>query len=389
ISANDQQLKEYYETNKSQYVAEEQRKASHILLELAPKASDKDVSAVNLKAMQISTELNAGADFSAYAKKHSIDSGSANNGGDIGYVVPGSGLPKAFVDAVFSLSLNQVSAPVRSESGIHIIKLTEVKRPQKSFKQVKSQVEKDYKLRQSETTYFKLAEDMVNLSNEQPESLEPVAQELGLKVNTTALFSRNKAKGIFADPKVLTAAFDKELIQSRYNSDAIELGAEHILLIRVKDYQASVIKPLDKVRASIVNKLKRDKAIEQVAETSQKLITKLNAGSSVKSIAKSLGVKWIEKQSVKRTDSAQLDSAILSRAFTMPKSDKPVYTNIRLGSGNYAILSVTGVVDGNTPVANIDATKRLYAADGSKSYNRYIEHLKTQADIAYNYELLK
>lgn len=389
ISASEKELQDYYETNKSQYVAAEQRKASHILLELAPNASDKVVSEVNARATQISKQLNSGADFSDYAKTHSKDIGSANNGGDIGYVAPGSGLPKAFVDTVFSLKLNQVSTPVRTESGIHIIKLTEVNRPQKSFKQVKSQVEKDFKLRQSEATYFKLAEDMVNISNEQPESLEPVAQELGLKVQTTGLFSRNNAKGLFANADVLAVTFDKELIQSRYNSNAIELGADHILLVRVKDYQAAVIKPLDEVKASIVNKLKRDKAIEKIEETALALNAELNSGSNPESIAKSSGLNWIKKPSVKRTDSAQLDSSMLSRAFSMPRSDKPVYASVRLASGNYAVLSVSGVVDGAKQVVNIEQAKRAHASEGSKTYNRYIQHLKSQADISYNYELLK
>lgn len=389
ISATDAELKEYYETNKSKYVAAEQRKASHILLELAPNASDKDVSEINLKALKIAAELNSGADFSTYSKKYSKDIGSANNGGDIGYVVADSGLPKSFVDAVFSLSLNQVSAPVRSDSGIHIIKLTEVKRPQKSFRQVKTQVEKDYKLYQSESSYFKLAEDMVNISNEQPESLQPVAQELALKVHTTGLFSRKNARGIFANPAVLTAVFDKELIQSRYNSDAIELGAEHILLIRVKDYQAAVIKPLDVVKSAIVNKLKRDKAIDKAGNNAEKLLAKLNAGGSPQSIAKSSGLNWIEKRAVKRNDSAKFDTAILSRAFTMPKSDRPVYGTVRLGNGNYAVLSVSGVVEGTSSVASIDQAKGASGADGSKAYNSYIQYLKTQADISYNYDLLK
>lgn len=389
ITASEIQLKEYYETNKSQYVAPEQRKASHILIELAVNASDKDVTEQTQKAQVISAELNSGADFVAYAKKYSTDIGSANNGGDIGYVVPGSGLPKSFVDSVFSLKLNQVSAPVRTESGIHIIKLTEIKRPQKSFQQVRAQLEKDYRLRQSEANYFKLAEEMVNISNEQPESLEAVAQELGLKLQKTGLFARNNATGILAQPKVLAEAFNKDLIQSRYNSEAIELGAEHILVLRVKDHQAAVIRPLDEVKDSIVNRLKRDMAIKMAAENADKYLAKLIAGDSPQSIAKSAGTTWIEKKSIKRSDVSQVEAAIINRAFTLPKSETRSYATVRLASGNHAIVSVSGVQDGKSQVLNAEQAKRAYAEDGSKTYNQYIQYLKDKADISYNYDLLK
>lgn len=389
ITASEAQLKDYYDTNKSQYVAQEQRKASHILFELAANASEEDVAAANQQAMRISAELNSGADFAAYAKKYSADIGSAMNAGDIGYVVPGGGLPKSFVDSVFSLELNQVSEPVRSDSGIHIIKLTEVKRPQKSFNQVRAQVEKDYRLRQSEANYFKLAEEMVNISNEQPESLEPVAQELGLKLHTTGLLARSSVTGTLAQPNVLAMAFNRELIQSRYNSEAIELGAEHILVLRVKDYQAAVIKPLDQVKTGILTRLQRDRAIEMAAANAESIMSKLKSGDTPQMVAQSSGSKWIEKRSIKRTDTAQLDGAILNRAFTLPKSSEANYATVRLASGNYAIVSVSDVVDGHVAEINPEQIKRAYAEDGSKTYNRYIQHLKAQAEISYNYDLLK
>src|SRR5690606_12361197 len=103
----------------------EQRRASHILFEV-----EGDDEAVALEqAAAAKARIDAGEDFATVAKELSADPGTLNNGGDLGYVEHGSFDP-AFDDALFALEENQVSEPVRSRFGVHLIKLTDLQSPE-------------------------------------------------------------------------------------------------------------------------------------------------------------------------------------------------------------------------------------------------------------------
>lgn len=111
IKITDEEMKAYFEQNKASFAQQEQVEASHILVK------DKATAEEVLK------KLNNGGDFAKLAKEYSTDTSSANNGGSLGYFTKGQ-MVKEFEDVAFKLKVNEISGPVKTEYGYHIIKVT-------------------------------------------------------------------------------------------------------------------------------------------------------------------------------------------------------------------------------------------------------------------------
>ena len=105
-------------------------KASHILV--------KDEAT----AKKVKEELRQGKSFEELAKQYSEDTGSKEKGGDLGFFGPGK-MVKEFEEAAYKLKKDEVSEPVKSQFGYHIIKVTDIKEPEKSFEQSKADIKKE------------------------------------------------------------------------------------------------------------------------------------------------------------------------------------------------------------------------------------------------------
>jgi foldase protein PrsA len=132
VKVTDKELKDYYENLKPEI------KASHILV------------ADEAKAKEIKGKLDAGAKFEDLAKEFSTDTVSAANGGDLSWFGAGEMVPE-FETAAYALKVNEISGPVKSEHGWHIIKVTD-KKEKESFEKMKDKIEKDVKLSKVDNT---------------------------------------------------------------------------------------------------------------------------------------------------------------------------------------------------------------------------------------------
>jgi parvulin-like peptidyl-prolyl isomerase len=139
-------LRSYYDSHKNEF---EEAKGSHILIRFkgaagSPKANDKDPTEADAlaKAQDLRKQILAGADFATLAKANSDDPGSAPKGGDLGTFHHGQMVPQ-FDQAAFSLPVGEVSEPVKTQYGYHVIKITS--RTAKTFDEVKPQIEKELK----------------------------------------------------------------------------------------------------------------------------------------------------------------------------------------------------------------------------------------------------
>jgi peptidyl-prolyl cis-trans isomerase D len=388
IDVTDKEVRNYFEQNKAQYVAPEQRRASHILIEV-PKGADAETDKkARTKAEDILKQIHGGADFAALARKYSQDPGSAKQGGDLGYFVSGT-MTKAFDDKVFSMKKGQISDLVRTEFGYHIIKLTDIKRVEKTFNQVKKEVTREYKKREAEKQYYDLSEKLANIAYESPDSLAPAADETGLKIKTTGLFGRHSATGVLAKAKVLETLFNPDVISARQN-EVVEISPEQVIVVRIKDHQPAKVKPLPEVHADISILLKANKAKAEARKQAEAVLAEIRSGKSPNKLAKKAGIKWQTKGLLSRTDTAKVESAVLRTAFTLPKQDKPVSGIATLPAGDVAIVVVNKVVDGDTASIKGDQkTQREKQQNGQLAYNQLIAFLKGEADITRNYDLLK
>src|SRR6185312_15556357 len=347
---DDADLKARYEKEKSKFGAPEQREAAHILISVPKNATPAQQKAALAKAQQVDKLAKAsGADFAQLAKQYSDDLGSKNQGGDLGWLSKGDTDP-AFEGALFAMKKGEVSDPVLSPEGYHIIDLKNVRGGQvQSFEQVRDQLTAEAQKSDRESRYSDVAGKLTDLVYQDPASLEPAAKALGLTVQTTPLFPRSGASsGVAANPVVARAAFSDQVLAQGNSSDPIDLGTDHIVVIHVADHEPAKAKPLDQVRDAVRADILQARADQAAKNRADALYAQLQKGGGLESAAKSAGQEIKPATAVAR-DSSAFDPQLLDAVFRMPRpaSGKTTQALAPLSKGRYALIILDAVHDGD------------------------------------------
>lgn len=375
VSVTEDQVRKQYEQNLSSFVAATERHAAHILIE--NNNADK-IKAVNEK-------LAAGEDFSKLAKEYSDDLGSKEQGGDLGFS-KGDAFPAEFESALATLKIGQVSAPVKTDAGTHFIKLLAEKGSQPpTFEEQKASVEEQLKRAEAETLFVAQLEKLRDLAYN-ADNLADVAQELGVKVQNSGLFERNKGKELMANTKVSSAAFSDEVLQQGNSSEVIEIDSSNVVVLKKTDYKPKQVKPIAEVREQIVNTLKDQKARGQLNDQAVKLIADLKAGAKFDELSKVNGVELKQFKAATRSN-AEIDSDVLRYAFSMnkPQAGANSYGSILTSSGDLAVVALEAVTAGSfdkvTPEQKTAITAQLGSIYGRNDFASYQKLLKDAATI--------
>ncbi len=385
IEVDESLLRERYEDRIDSFGLPEERRARHILIDLAEDASDADIEAARSKAADLLARIKAGESFEALAKENSDDAGSAIDGGDLGYFGRGD-MVAAFDETVFSMKVGEVSEPVKTPFGFHIIKLEDVREGStKSFDEVRAELERSYREQQAEDILFDRLEVLSNLTYENPDSLSIAADEMGLTIKTVDFFDRNSGPGIASNPRVRKAAFSSEVMAGN-NSEPLEIGENHMVVIRIKEHRPESYRPLEEVRDDVVALLREQKARNAAVSQGESLLKQLEAGGDVTAMAAEQAAEWNETALIKRNDNS-VNHEILNAAFRMakPVEGETKWRGLKLANGDYAIIALYQVKDGD--LSNIDETVRTALKDRlersrSQSEGAYlVDSLKQQAEI--------
>ena len=378
VKVDEDQLKAAYEKEVANLA--EQRHAAHILIEVNDKVSDAQAKA---RAEEIAQRLNKGEDFAALAKEYSQDPGSASNGGDLGLAGPGVYDP-AFEDALYKLSENQVSAPVRTSFGYHLIKLLGVEAPDvPTFASLRDKLTRDLKSQQVEQRFVEATKQLEDSAFESSDLGQP-AQDLGLKVQTSAPFGREGGDGITANRQVVQAAFSEEVLQEGSNSNAIELDPETVLVLRVKEHRKPEQLPLEQVAGNIRDRLAKEQAIADLKAKADTLVKGLREGS-IKADAPLEGQAWKVREAVTRNQEG-IDPVELQAVFRLTKPQdkaKAVFDSVVLNDGRLAVLQLKGVNEGAAPSDAEKTQMRRFLASraGEQDFAAYLKQLEAKADI--------
>jgi peptidyl-prolyl cis-trans isomerase D len=375
ISVTEQELSDYYQQNINEYRVEEERQASHILLE----SSEQDDS-VLAKANEILAKAQSGEDFAELAKTHSADTFSAENGGDLGMF--GKGLmDPAFEQATFAIAeVGQLSDVVKSEFGYHIIKLTDIKPEQvTSFEDVKQEVTTKVKTLKAEEEFYEIQQRIAEVAFEVPDSLEDVAAVANKAVKTTELFARGAAPQDVSNPKVVASAFSQQLIDEAVNSEVIELGTNHIMVIRVAQHEPERTKALDEVSEQVKDIIAAEASQQAAREWLVALQSEIADGQNVEAKLAEKDVAWEEKQGVTRNQ-ADVSRTIVEAGFKLAENDLEV---VDLVTGDVSLVQVLKVNQGekadDTQLSAIQ--NQLASVKTQNLYAAMIESLKAEADI--------
>ena len=373
VEVSDEELQALYQKQIANLA--EQRRAAHILIETGAESSDDEAKA---KIDEIAARVKGGEDFAAVAKEVSQDPGSANEGGDLGFAGPGVYDP-AFEEALYALKEGEVSAPVRSEFGWHIIKLLGVQSPEvPSLESMRPELVRELKAQQVEQRFVEVSKQLEDSAFEASDLAQP-AQELGLMVQTTEPFGRDGGQGIAADRQVVQAAFSDEVLVDGANSSVIELDPDTSIALRVKEHLQPAAIPLADVRDDIVEQLQQSLAAERAREKGEQLLADLRNGEQADG-------QWQTIEAAGRSQEG-VAPALLQQVFRMPRpaeQGKPSYAGVALSNGDYAVVRLNGV---NEPEASLSDEEKLnfrrFLASrmGQQDFAAFRQKLQAQAEI--------
>jgi peptidyl-prolyl cis-trans isomerase D len=351
-------LKTLYDAEKdSRFSSPEERHASHILISFG---ADKDAS--KKKAEGIRQQLRQGADFAELARASSEDPGSKGKGGDLGWVKHGTLTPK-FEAALYALrSEGDISEPVETEFGWHIIRLVAL-RPAHTDPFESPAVQKTlldlFQQRHAEQTFQDMSDKLGQLAFENPTSLDPAAKALDLKVQTSEWFTRAGGAGVAANRDVIAAAFSREVLQDGDNSKPIVLDASHVAVVRKAAYEAPRQRELAEVADQIRDELKSEAARAQAQSEAAAFLAALQGGQSIAEAAKARNLSVVSRGSVRR-DMADVDKALLEAVFKMPRpvNGKPSRIQAPLQKDEVAVIELDVVKDPPPPAFDAPDLKR-------------------------------
>ncbi len=391
---SDEELQKRYADEKQRFVQPEQRMASHILINVPANATPDQQKAALAEADKIAAQANP-SNFAKLAEKDSQDLGSRRQGGDLGWLEKGVTTP-AFDAALFSLKKGEISKPVLSSDGYHIIWLRDVRSgDSKPFAEVREQLVKEATAADRDRKYNDLAGKMADSTYQNPSSLEPASVALGLPIKTSGLFSRTSGEGLTANPKVVAAAFGDDVLAQGNNSGLIDLGNDHSAVIHIDKHVPAAARSFAEVSAEVKKSIQDERVATAAKKQADQALARLVKGESMDVVASSLTAKVVSVSEAVRGRSVQVPAPLLKQAFLLPHpagEGKSQFAAVDMHDGSYSLLAVDKVQGGDlskVPADQRDALRQQMAqAYGSEATRELQELLKSKTEIKINKNLM-
>jgi len=382
LKIDEEALELYYRENQGDYSTEESRRFAHILIGAS---DDLPMEKAQVKANEVYGRIKQGEDFAALASDESDDVGSRDNGGDLGFNPQGTFLPE-FEAAAYGLALGQVSEPVETEFGYHIIKLLELDLAvQPTLADVRIEVEQRYRMNETEDEFVTRSSRLAELLFEAID-LEAPAAELGLEVHSTGNLSRDSENFLMVNNSVATAAFSADVLIDGNNSDLLELTDSQHVGIRVEEHSPSVTRPLAEVTEDIRYILQRGKAESLARMRADSIVEAINGGSLSQYVSNEYGLDWVLAPSLSRF-SGDIDPLVMREAFKLPRpaDDKESFGTAILPNGDSLVLRVSKVTNRpSTELTEAEVTsvrENLASQLGSMDFQEFENALTAEALI--------
>lgn len=384
--ADEATLRQRYQEEKARFAEPERRLASHILVRVPEDADAAATEAAERKAADLARQAAAaGADFAALAREHSEDPGSRESGGDLGWVEQGT-MVAPFEEALFAMQAGEVRGPVKTDFGWHVLQLREVQEGAGvPFEQAREELAREQAQADRERAFSELSGRLTDLVYQNPSSLEPAARELGLEVRTLGPFSRDDTVGIAASPEVKRAAFSEMLIEDGTASDPIEIGPQHLVLIRVVEHQPAAARPLAEVRAQVDTAVRADRRAKAAVAAAEAALERLRAGEALAEVA-GADAEVMPLAGLPRgapAPSPEANRAIF--AAPAPEEGKASYGRFALPGGRQALFVVSAVHPGKPeelPQEQRTLLRQQFAQiDGAAAAEDYVRRIRSQFKV--------
>ncbi|TDB51311.1 peptidylprolyl isomerase [Photorhabdus luminescens] len=371
VSATSSDVDAYYEHNLKRYTQPEQKKYS--LIQLATEA----------EARTVLDELNKGADFGKLATKKSTDKFSAKNRGEIGWIEEDA-LPEELKQANLK-EKGQISSVIKVSNGFAIFHLDDVK-PQiiKPLSEVRSEIEKMVKQEKAVDAFYALQQKVSDAATSNNESLAAAEEVSGIKVVTTDWFDRNSVPAEINFGAVIHAIFEGNLVDGQgptgTNSDVISVEGDRAFVLRVDNYKPETVQPFEKVKEQVTELVKRQKAEKQLQVESEKLLAALKEGKG-EQVLKDAGIQFGEPQVIQRISQ---DNVLVGAAFALPrpKEGKAEYGLTKNSLDDVVLIQLDKVTPGAVSEEQIKSMTDSYQSEmGNAMLESLLISLREKAKI--------
>lgn len=368
------------EIQDNQYQTES--RVSHILFEAG---ADADDAALQTRIDNAQAKLAEGVSFADVARDYSDDIGSANFGGDLGYSA-GDAFPPEMEAAIAVLELNQVSGPIETEAGVHIILLTERREGKPpTFEEMRAELEDSLQLAEARVELVRTVESLKDLAFN-AEDLSDPAESLSLDVSSSEKVQRDQKNGLFASPQLIAAAFSEEVLEAGHNSEVIELNRDHWVVLRVRQHHPAQVKPLEQVSGEIVAAITDQRAREAVTQAAEEAVAGLRGGTSVETLATESGYEWQVELGADRRNLV-VPREILQGAFSLaaPAEGESSIDYVLGANGDALVFELDRVSPGSLqmlPQTERQSLQQLVGAEYSQVIDtEYQQGLRDSAEI--------
>jgi peptidyl-prolyl cis-trans isomerase D len=388
IQLADSDVRDAYEKSKDSYVEPEKRRARHILIQVGEGANDV---LARRKAEDLLARANSGADFAELANKNSDDTGSAQNGGDLGWAERSYFVPE-FADALFSMKPGEIRGPVKTQFGYHVIKLEEVQTGKtRTFEEVRGELESQLRRDRAANSFGDLQEQIQRRLEESGAnaSFESLVKDFGLQSGEVARFERGTGGGVLGNsPEVMDVAFSTAVVDEKRIGGPVALGEDRIVIVRALEHHKPEPKSLETVRPEIVAELTKQRGTEAARKAADEATKKLQSGTPFEQVAKELGVTAEAPRFVGRDDPS-VPGELRSVIFNGPKPAKlnPIVKSASLADGSVVVAQVTDVrsqPQSTTAAEQAQWSREHIARHAAAEFDAYVEELRRTADVSKN-----
>lgn len=380
-AVDDAEVMATYEREKAAFEPSSDTSIAHILVEVGPERTEEQARA---RIAEVQEKLSSGTSFAALAAEYSDDSGSADAGGDLGYVA--TGVFPEFDVALQELEKGQLSDPVTTASGLHLLKVLDKQEASfASFEDSKARITRELQAATATPDFIARIEELED-ETFGAEGLQQAAEVLELEVKTSEFFARATGNGVGAYPAVRALGFSEEFRTSGVNSEKIDLGDDRVIVARLKEFKEGTPKPLLEVAPSIRADLLQSRLVAENKASAEKILAEVKAADSVENAAKAAGLDWQLKLEADR-NTLELDRALIQAAFAQDEFDAAGVARmvVQMADNSYSVIEVANVQAGN--IARVADSERaamrgaMAQLAGTRSFENFFKNVRDTADV--------
>jgi peptidyl-prolyl cis-trans isomerase D len=374
IEVAEDELRAYYEERAEEY-AREERRAAHILVEAGDDGQETLAT--------IQQRLEDGESFAVLAEEYSVDTASAQEGGDLGFA--GRGVyDEAFEEALFALEEGEVSGPVETSFGLHLIKLEDVRRSDvPAFDELREELRLELARTKASERFAEVRSQLADAAYAADDLAGP-AEELGLEIRVVEGVSRDGGAAPFDHAGLVRQLFSEDVLEGGYNTELIDVGDNVSVVARVREYHEPRQLELADVESEIRRILERTETREALAARVDELVAQLESGASVEE----LGVgEWQQFENQGRNGSG-LSPRVVQKVFSMARPNGDTPTVGRTVTADQAtVIVLTSVNEGEVDQEGAEyqqLLRFLAQLEGQREYTAYQQYLRNTAEVERN-----